>query len=114
MCRSHFTPCKDRCLAIYKVIEIVLAVTWIHNLYAHLLCFFFQAEDGIRDLTVTGVQTCALPISCATAALCVPSFLVCATTFISFPKCKRSCWAVMPHCCANWQPNSMLAPRSPN
>src|SRR5256886_15956774 len=30
-----------------------------------LIClfFFFQAEDGIRDLTVTGVQTCALPIS---------------------------------------------------
>src|SRR5688572_32475518 len=30
-----------------------------------LFCFFFffQAEDGIRDLTVTGVQTCALPIS---------------------------------------------------
>src|SRR5688572_32914852 len=27
--------------------------------------FFFQAEDGIRDLTVTGVQTCALPISVA-------------------------------------------------
>src|SRR5205085_2123721 len=24
--------------------------------------FFFQAEDGIRDLTVTGVQTCTLPI----------------------------------------------------
>src|SRR2546430_13375363 len=28
------------------------------------IVFFFQAEDGIRDLTVTGVQTCALPISC--------------------------------------------------
>src|SRR5690349_24145358 len=27
-----------------------------------LLVFFFQAEDGIRDLYVTGVQTCALPI----------------------------------------------------
>src|SRR3712207_9273019 len=27
-------------------------------------CFFFQAEDGIRDIGVTGVQTCALPISC--------------------------------------------------
>src|SRR5689334_23914098 len=27
-----------------------------------VLCFFFQAEDGIRDGTVTGVQTCALPI----------------------------------------------------
>src|SRR5437016_12385432 len=26
-------------------------------------CFFFQAEDGIRDWSVTGVQTCALPIS---------------------------------------------------
>src|SRR2546421_12208677 len=40
--------------------------------------FFFQAEDGIRDLIVTGVQTCALPIftrtwgSSATARLEVP------------------------------------------
>src|SRR2546430_12191979 len=29
---------------------------------AFFCIFFFQAEDGIRDLTVTGVQTCALPI----------------------------------------------------
>src|SRR2546430_1588787 len=29
----------------------------------HISFFLFQAEDGIRDLTVTGVQTCALPIS---------------------------------------------------
>src|SRR5690606_39967705 len=29
------------------------------------LHFFFQAEDGIRDFHVTGVQTCALPISAA-------------------------------------------------
>src|SRR5207249_9526577 len=29
---------------------------------------FFQAEDGIRDRNVTGVQTCALPISASTAA----------------------------------------------
>src|SRR6266446_9640847 len=28
-----------------------------------LIIFFFQAEDGIRDYKVTGVQTCALPIS---------------------------------------------------
>src|SRR5947209_18815633 len=28
-----------------------------------LVSFFFQAEDGIRDIGVTGVQTCALPIS---------------------------------------------------
>src|SRR2546427_6824804 len=30
--------------------------------YVLFVFFFFQAEDGIRDLTVTGVQTCALPI----------------------------------------------------
>src|SRR2546430_12504950 len=35
----------------------------------YVVCFFFfQAEDGIRDLTVTGVQTCALPISIPAAA----------------------------------------------
>src|SRR2546430_5780906 len=32
--------------------------------------FFFQAEDGIRDLTVTGVQTCALPISAVGVFIC--------------------------------------------
>src|SRR5256885_8562766 len=31
--------------------------------YVFILFFFFQAEDGIRDYKVTGVQTCALPIS---------------------------------------------------
>src|SRR2546430_17642410 len=35
--------------------------------------FFFQAEDGIRDLTVTGVQTCALPISPRPAASVIRS-----------------------------------------
>src|SRR5205085_9100539 len=34
------------------------------------LFFFFRAEDGIRDLTVTGVQTCALPI-CRAAKMVV-------------------------------------------
>src|SRR5690606_40665306 len=32
-----------------------------------ILIFVFQAEDGIRDFHVTGVQTCALPISSASA-----------------------------------------------
>src|SRR5438874_8887503 len=32
-------------------------------MHGYGLYFFFQAEDGIRDLYVTGVQTCALPIS---------------------------------------------------
>src|SRR5437667_11933012 len=34
--------------------------------------FFFQAEDGIRDRDVTGVQTCALPISYATTHASAP------------------------------------------
>src|SRR2546430_4865247 len=36
----------------------------VHNYIVNSIFFFFffQAEDGIRDLTVTGVQTCALPI----------------------------------------------------
>src|SRR5256886_3913145 len=44
-----------------------------------LVFFFFQAEDGIRDLTVTGVQTCALPIS-------RPSRLQIAEKTIDYPK----------------------------
>src|SRR5947208_2125262 len=44
----------------------------------HFFFIFFQAEDGIRDDLVTGVQTCALPISvfttCATAASGVAVF----------------------------------------
>src|SRR5256885_10240073 len=35
--------------------------------------FFFQAEDGIRDYKVTGVQTCALPIWVRTASCCSTS-----------------------------------------
>src|SRR2546429_5791472 len=34
---------------------------WPHRVSC--IGFFFQAEDGIRDVAVTGVQTCALPIS---------------------------------------------------
>src|SRR2546430_9634708 len=43
------------------------------------ICFFFQAEDGIRDLTVTGVQTCALPICVFTIGFGTtqPAGLVC-------------------------------------
>src|SRR5437762_8601933 len=33
------------------------------SFFYFLFFFFFQAEDGIRDTSVTGVQTCALPIS---------------------------------------------------
>src|SRR5205085_4231965 len=52
--------------------------------------FFFQAEDGIRDLTVTGVQTCALPISpCDTP--CAAEFQIAAQWRSLFAK------AALPH-----------------
>src|SRR3712207_7072003 len=35
----------------------------MNEVYFYIFFFFFQAEDGIRDIGVTGVQTCALPIS---------------------------------------------------
>src|SRR5437016_7612967 len=35
---------------------------YIFQLFYVIFFFFFQAEDGIRDWSVTGVQTCALPI----------------------------------------------------
>src|SRR2546429_4601155 len=41
-------------------------IVFLLRMYLTLyLFFFFQAEDGIRDVAVTGVQTCALPISCS-------------------------------------------------
>src|SRR5437016_7916018 len=48
-------------------------------LICYLYCvffFFFQAEDGIRDWSVTGVQTCALPISTAVTPLSLPVVLL--------------------------------------
>src|SRR2546430_12705565 len=57
------------CLTAYQygaeavVTSYGLAEPWTHAVrYSCRFFFFFQAEDGIRDLTVTGVQTCALPI----------------------------------------------------
>src|ERR1039457_180074 len=35
---------------------------WLNVSVSYIFFFFFQAEDGIRDYKVTGVQTCALPI----------------------------------------------------
>src|SRR5207245_8461074 len=37
-------------------------ISVVHVFLISFFFFFFQAEDGIRDATVTGVQTCALPI----------------------------------------------------
>src|SRR2546430_9178197 len=49
-----------------------MSIFFLHSvLFCLVFFFFFQAEDGIRDLTVTGVQTCALPIS-PLEAVCDP------------------------------------------
>src|SRR2546422_4191691 len=42
----------------------------------YFIFFFFQAEDGIRDVAVTGVQTCALPISSSTKRTVAGSLIV--------------------------------------
>src|SRR5437660_4106113 len=47
----------------YKVRVIMLNYAILPVLLFFVCFFFFQAEDGIRDGHVTGVQTCALPIS---------------------------------------------------
>src|SRR5229473_5916085 len=59
--------------------------------YDTVMCFFFffQAEDGIRDKLVTGVQTCALPISseCASGSqLCTGA----QPTFAASPPTRRT------------------------
>src|SRR5699024_11547747 len=50
-------------LLIYYLDVVLVILTIFQN-----LDFFFQAEDGIRDRNVTGVQTCALPISSGCSA----------------------------------------------
>src|SRR6266850_5078461 len=55
--------------------------------------FFFQAEDGIRDYKVTGVQTCALPIYCGGGlaerkSRFGKSFFGC----VNYPNCKFAAW----------------------
>src|SRR5256885_8526045 len=52
---------------VYEVGDGLAIVVYDRRCLSRCLCvfFFFQAEDGIRDYKVTGVQTCALPISVA-------------------------------------------------
>src|SRR3712207_4821643 len=43
------------------MVDVYLGVLYI-SLFTNVITLFFKAEDGIRDIGVTGVQTCALPI----------------------------------------------------
>src|SRR5258706_9055509 len=56
------TPCFCSCLSVVMKSDVdCLVVLSPPDLFISFF-FFFQAEDGIRDWSVTGVQTCALPI----------------------------------------------------
>src|SRR5699024_8869220 len=54
------TPEQERCGDRAAVLALLLTMYPLVRI--GVACFFFQAEDGIRDRNVTGVQTCALPI----------------------------------------------------
>ena len=53
----------DTCHDVVGLYFLVFVYSSSSVLFFFFLVFFFQAEDGIRDWSVTGVQTCALPIS---------------------------------------------------
>src|SRR2546429_486234 len=50
-------------IILIKLIRVSLGTVRHPRRFKIVIIVFFQAEDGIRDVAVTGVQTCALPIS---------------------------------------------------
>ena len=50
-------------IVVCCLVHVVVSYFCLCLFLCHAEVFFFQAEDGIRDDLVTGVQTCALPIS---------------------------------------------------
>src|SRR5207244_8106069 len=50
------------CLYYFMLIIFIVIFFFVLFIFFFFFFFFFQAEDGIRDDLVTGVQTCALPI----------------------------------------------------
>src|SRR5258708_26146585 len=79
-------PVLDYCIFTALAVSVILGIIF----------FFFQAEDGIRDDLVTGVQTCALPISSGNSRPRMldrkPSAATRRSASVSMPplKCERS------------------------
>src|SRR5690348_17771683 len=71
----------DQCILF---VYLFIFVSFYLCVVCFFFFFFFQAEDGIRDGRVTGVQTCALPISALAAAYRSSSVLVCASEHEGF------------------------------
>src|SRR5687767_15517777 len=68
-------------ILVLNVFSFFYFVFFLYSIDNFFFFFFFQAEDGIRDKLVTGVQTCALPIcSCTRHTLSLSG------------KVKRCCW----------------------
>src|SRR6266542_4805718 len=65
-------------------------------------CFFFQAEDGILVATVTGVQTCALPISASNWALAENNKLLTSLIARALPRSEER--RVGKECRSRWSP----------
>src|SRR5258708_23269917 len=63
----------------------------------YLCVFFFQAEDGIRDDLVTGVQTCALPISMTCDAFCPASLRACSFLLTCVRRCPAGLQCIAGH-----------------
>src|SRR5690606_39674143 len=81
---------SQRCLFFYHQLLICLFLFFF---------FFFQAEDGIRDFHVTGVQTCALPI----LATSLRSAMV--IRAVSLPSCNKAT------SCMVWRSYATAQPR---
>src|SRR5438132_2538015 len=78
--------------------------------------FFFQAEDGIRDHCVTGVQTCALPIYSSRSWVCFSAMLAFFIAIRVLPRTVFPSWASCPRseerrvgkeCRSRWSPDDL-------
>src|SRR5256885_10541635 len=67
--------------------------------------FFFQAEDGIRDYKVTGVQTCALPICTRSTVLCGKEYLLSRTA-----AGRRRTWTFRLNSSGTWAAEPIFRP----
>src|SRR5690349_10970420 len=59
---KRLRPLARQATAAERAEKLAVEIASLRAGVAEIDLFFFQAEDGIRDLYVTGVQTCALPI----------------------------------------------------
>src|SRR3712207_7700696 len=80
--RSAGVGMTRRCIVVHSGSGIGDRSVFAEEAALFLFLLFFQAEDGIRDIGVTGVQTCALPISSVTTSCISPPY---APAFIITP-----------------------------